>query len=156
MGQFERTFFDYFQTMKRLLDVRPHSLGGFASSGAGSGGPPGGFRGYLPQSRVTYDKLETATLSGSTSLYDNLNHIRHDVGVINRAVAEHLFYREVVASGVTIIDLPDEAQLVSLVAHNGLVVDPLTYSLAANNFRINFQNTLNSGWVAVNYLGRPV
>lgn len=53
-------------------------LGGSSGSGGGSGGPPGGFVGKLTQSRVCYDTTEAASSLGSTSLLDNLNHIRFD------------------------------------------------------------------------------
>lgn len=51
-------------------------LGGSSGPNGGTGGPPGGFVGKLPQSLVCYDTTEAATSSGSTSLLDNLNHIR--------------------------------------------------------------------------------
>jgi len=54
-------------------------LGGTSGSGGGSGGPPGGFIGQLAQRYSTYDLSEAATLSGSGSLVDNLNHIRYRV-----------------------------------------------------------------------------
>jgi hypothetical protein len=66
------------------------NLGGSASYSGGTGGPPGGFTGVLPQSRVAYDITEDATLftpgSGvsysGASLLDNLNHIRYRLGVV--------------------------------------------------------------------------
>jgi len=43
------------------------------------GGPPGGFIGYLPQTRVTYDysELKASGIASSPTLLDNLNHIRY-------------------------------------------------------------------------------
>lgn len=82
---FSRTFFDYFNALERKMRVQPLNLGGAASSGAGIGGPPGGFRGYLPQSRVSYDSLEIGTpetVSSGPSLWDNLNHIRYRLDVL--------------------------------------------------------------------------
>lgn len=66
--------------LKRYADNRPLILGGIASSGGGIAGRPTGYIGHLPQSRVTYDKLEASlsgTDAGSPSLLDNLNHIRY-------------------------------------------------------------------------------
>ena len=54
-------------------------LGGTAGENGGIGGPPGGFIGQLAQRYVTYDTTEAATLSGESSLVDNLNHIRYRV-----------------------------------------------------------------------------
>ena len=57
-------------------------LGGSSGSAGGAGGPPGGFVGKLTQSKVCYDTTEAATAAGSSSLVDNLNHIRQDIVVI--------------------------------------------------------------------------
>ena len=76
---YERQFFQYLENIQRRIYTQPLNLGGVSSSGGGVGGPPGGFIGYLPQSKVTYDKLEAAThqtVSSGPSLLDNLNHIR--------------------------------------------------------------------------------
>lgn len=76
---YERQFFQYLENLKRRMETKPLNLGGVASSGGGIGGPPGGFINYLPQSRVTYDKLEDGTFftpASGMSLLDNLNHIR--------------------------------------------------------------------------------
>ena len=54
-------------------------LGGTAGENGGAGGPPGGFIGQLAQRYVAYDTTEAATLSGESSLVDNLNHIRYRV-----------------------------------------------------------------------------
>ena len=51
-------------------------LGGSSGSAGGSGGPPGGFVGKLTQGNVCYDTTEAESLTGTTSLLDNLNHIR--------------------------------------------------------------------------------
>jgi len=56
-------------------------LGGVAGPNGGSGSPPGNFVGQLNQRFVTYDTTEAATIitASSSSLVDNLNHIRHDI-----------------------------------------------------------------------------
>jgi len=76
---YERQFFQYLDNLKRRIYAQPMNLGGVSSSGGGVGGPPGGFLGRLPQTRVTYDALEEGKASTSLSgpsLFDNLNHIR--------------------------------------------------------------------------------
>jgi len=76
---YERQFFQYLENMKRSILSQPMTLGGISSSGGGIGGPAGGFIGYLPQTRITYDKLEDAThktVFSGPSLWDKLNHIR--------------------------------------------------------------------------------
>lgn len=110
---FERNFFQYFENLNRRLRIQPLMLGGVATSGGGSGGPPGGFIGMLPQSRITYDKLEAATPttpsgytapSGAT-LVDNLNHIRNRLEIIE--VSGTLTVKQdgiTIASGVTVMD----------------------------------------------------
>jgi len=83
---YERQFFQYLDNLKRRLYAQPLNLGGIMSSGGGIGGPPGGFLGHLPQSRVTYDALEAATQYTPTSgqsLLDNLNHIRWEIANIS-------------------------------------------------------------------------
>ena len=62
-------------------------LGGSSGSTGGSGGPPGGFVGKLTQGNVCYDTTEAETLAGTTSLVDNLNHIRHRI-----TAASSLYY----------------------------------------------------------------
>lgn len=119
MSQYDVTFFQYFQNLKRQIQVSPLNLGGTAVS---SGGPPGGFTGWLPQNRVGYDATE-ASISGfaspsaynpsgilvNASLVDNLNHIRYRLGVVE-ALAFTGNYVSVyenqvlVASGVTILN----------------------------------------------------
>lgn len=67
------------QQVKHEIYARPLFLGGVSASGGGAGSPPGGYIGYLPQTRVAFDETEAETdfipISGS-SLLDNLNRIR--------------------------------------------------------------------------------
>lgn len=83
---YERQFFTYLENMKRRILAQPLVLGGVSSSGGGVGGPAGGFVGQLPQSRVTFDKLEEAVNTipeSGASLLDNLNRIRYDIANIS-------------------------------------------------------------------------
>lgn len=75
---------DLIETSQRTIRTAPLNLGGVPGSGGGEGAPPGGFIGYLPQTRVTYDTDEFGTLAttGSGTLLDNLNHIRYRLGVL--------------------------------------------------------------------------
>lgn len=81
---FENTLRDYIERALSRLKNAPLFLGGSSGPNGGTGGPPGGSIGMLPQSLVTYDTTEAATLNGSSSLVDNLNHIRARVGGFNQ------------------------------------------------------------------------
>lgn len=119
MSKYDSTLFQYFQNLKRQLQVSPLNLGGTATS---SGGPPGGFIGYLPQNRVGYDAAEAA-ISGfsdpnpynssgilvNASLIDNLNHIRYRLGTVEELAftGNYVSVEEnniLVASGVTVLN----------------------------------------------------
>lgn len=80
--EYERELIDYINSLKVSILARPLILGGTTGSNGGNGGPPGGFIGQLPQSKVTYDTTEAETLNPVTSglsLVDNLNTIRYRV-----------------------------------------------------------------------------
>lgn len=81
-GNYEYLILEMINNAFRSNQARGLLLGGIRGSGGGTGGPPGGFVGYLPQNRVAYDLSELATDStvGSGSLVDNLNHIRYRIG----------------------------------------------------------------------------
>lgn len=95
MSKYDTTLFQYFQNIKQQIRLSPLNLGGVVGAGGGAGGPPGGFIGYLPQTRVSYDTTE-ATISGfispsaynasgyliNASLVDNLNHIRYRLQIV--------------------------------------------------------------------------
>lgn len=75
----EHVVLDFIESGVRTMKTTPLNLGGVSGAGGGVGGPPGGFIGQLPQTRVGYDETEAATLStpaSGVSLVDNLNHIR--------------------------------------------------------------------------------
>lgn len=82
---FENKLYEYFSSMQSWMNIRPIGLGGVSGPGGGSGGPPGGFYGYLPQSRVAYDTSELSSSglpASGWSILDNLNHIRYRITVI--------------------------------------------------------------------------
>jgi len=116
---YERQFFQYLDNLKRTVLTQPLNLGGVQSSGGGVGGPPGGFLGRLPQSRVTYDALEegrSGTVGSGASLLDNLNHIRKRLTNVEAsgAFASSFQLQEddvVVASGVQIINFEGAVSL---------------------------------------------
>lgn len=80
--RFEQNFFDYFERWKNYIRVLPLNLGGVSSTDGGSGGPPGGFIGFLPQTRVAFDSTEEESnfIPASATLLDNLNRIRYRLG----------------------------------------------------------------------------
>jgi hypothetical protein len=83
--EFEQTLFTYLENIKQQLNIKPLNLGGVFGAGGGIGGPPGGFIGYLPQTRISFDTTEGEvwdypTVSGvpsGVSLVTNLNRIRY-------------------------------------------------------------------------------
>ena len=86
--RFENEFYNIIKNVSANSKVKPLNLGGIAGPGGGAGGPPGGFRGSLPQTRVSYDEdeYEIYTTSGDPSLLDNLNHIRWRISQIPSGV----------------------------------------------------------------------
>jgi hypothetical protein len=81
----DRTILELLEDSSRNLKVRPLNLGGVKGPGGGLGTVPGGFIGWLPQTRVAYDEDEFATLdtpASGMSILDNLNHIRARIGII--------------------------------------------------------------------------
>src|SRR3990172_9790681 len=126
MPLYDYQLFEYWTNIERKLAGKPLNLGGIIGSGPG-GGPPGGFIGQLPQSRVTYDTAE-AELSGfvsnnpynssgvlvSASLLDNLNHIRYRIKQLETGGTgtSHVDIYEndtLIASDVTVIDFQGTA-----------------------------------------------
>lgn len=85
MRNYEQQIFSYMDAAVRNAKISPMLLGGVAGSGGGIGGNPGGFIGYLPQTRVAYDESELETLvipASGMSLLDNLNRIRYRLASI--------------------------------------------------------------------------
>jgi hypothetical protein len=83
--KFEYTVLELLDNSMRVMKAMPMNLGGVSGAGGGTGFPPGGFIGQLPQTKVAYDTTEAATLftpMSGMSLLDNLNHIRYRIGVI--------------------------------------------------------------------------
>jgi len=81
-------------------------LGGTSGSGGGSGGPPGGVVGQLIQTKVAYDTTEAEIETGSTSLVDNLNHIRYRINVMEETGEYGPHENAHTACGVDDIDSP--------------------------------------------------
>ena len=77
--EFDYLLAEYISNTRRRFGIDPNFLGGVEGPAGGTGSPPGGFVGQLVQTQVTYDTTEAAvyTTSGSSSLLDNLNHIRY-------------------------------------------------------------------------------
>lgn len=139
MSRYEDKLLEYFDNVSRYMRIQPTILGGYASSEGGSGGaPPGGFVGYLPQARVSYDTTEAA-ISGvpasGMSLVDNLNKIRYRITVLE---SEDHIYNEMLDSQVTGSGnhytlsgeaIPDTVRLY----HNGIRKAPTYFVVDGNN-----------------------
>jgi len=113
-SRFDYTILQAIENAVRTVKAAPLILGATAS---GFGGPIGGFVGYLPQTRVSYDPIEDATLFtpvSGMSLLDNLNHIRYRIS-------------QVEASGVgaiTFLELTDTPDTYVGEAGKSVVVNP--------------------------------
>ena len=120
--RFEAKFFEYFKNLERKVSLKPLMLGGRSYSGGGTGGPPGGFYGVLPQTRVAYDWTEEATLdtpASGESILDNLNHIRYDIVNIEDTLSgwSPISIEEddvLVASGVTILNFEGDVNILDV------------------------------------------
>ena len=89
-NDFSYTILEYINNAIRNSAIKPFNLGGVSASGGGSGTPPGGYVGYLPQTRVGYDLSEVASSglpASGWSLLDNLNHIRYDIQTLETTIS---------------------------------------------------------------------
>jgi len=82
-------------------------------------GPPGGFVGRLPQTRVAYDSAELASMGISVSggnLVDNLNHIRYRITVLEGGGSPgsiSIYENDIlIASGVTVLNFEGAVSVV--------------------------------------------
>jgi len=107
----EYQILNYFSQLEHKLRVAPLLLGGYTGGSGGYGGPPGGFIGYLPQRRVTFDTTEAATTGYPTpsgaSLVHNLNRIRYRLVQLEGGAGTSLVVQEdgtPVASGVKVVN----------------------------------------------------
>lgn len=166
MSKFDLNFFQYLEAANRNIRALPLNLGGITSSGGGKGGPPGGFIGYLPQTRVAYDTDEYALegfvspgaidASGvvvSATLLDNLNHIRYRLEEIETGSIAIYNDDVLVASGIAVLDFKGDFVEVVDVGGNEVEITvsgkkyftdlddtPSTYSSQANKYVV-----VNSG-----------
>jgi len=148
--------------MSRYMRVQPINLGAVASISGGTGIPPGGIIGYLPQTRVAYDISETA-LSGfvnddyinasgvivNASLLDNLNHIRYRLdqleesggGLLKLTVYDN---GVMVASGVSVLDFDDGLKAYQdgsniIITASGLTIQDNDVTTASGVTILNFE-----------------
>lgn len=107
-----KTIIELLEGTSKNLKAQPLNLGGFGGGAGGVGSPPGGYIGWLPQTRVAYDEVEAATLATNPSgfnppsgwsLLDNLNHIRYRLNTLEAG------------SGVLVVDELDGSPSVNLV-----------------------------------------
>lgn len=112
---YESTINELFNRVIRYIKAQPLNLGGYTTISGGAGGPPGGFTGYLPQTRTAFDESEAEIwpIPSGPTLVDNLNRIRYRLanleasGVGGSGTSWDLVVEDdsiVVLSGVTILD----------------------------------------------------
>lgn len=118
--EFDHSILDAINNAVRTMKASPLILGGIAGSGGGIGGPPGGFVGFLPQTRVSYDYSEIASSgipSSGMSLLDNLNHIRYRLSIVESGGLPGTIIVQdsglVVASGITILNFVGDSVVVT-------------------------------------------
>jgi len=149
-NDFSYTILEYINNAIRNSAIKPFNLGGVSASGGGSGTPPGGYVGYLPQTRVAYD-LSEATSSGlpasGWSLLDNLNHIRYDI----------LTLENIVASGVGEVDeAPIDGDIYARKDGGWVAVDGATGSfISSDNKRITVVNGLTTAIEVISVSASP-
>lgn len=119
--RYQQQFFDYFYQIVRYIAAQPLNLGGGAAPSGGDGGPPGGFMGMLPQTRIAYDMTEastefTPTPTISATLLDNLNHIRYRIDAVEAISSGIDIYQDgaLVAHNVTIIDFIQDFEVTEI------------------------------------------
>jgi hypothetical protein len=106
----ESVLYEMFNNLTRYLKAQPINLGGYTASGGGAGGPPGGFIGYLPQTRIAYDLSEEMSIdtpASGASLLDNLNHIRYRLENVEGSGSTGIIIKSddvIVASGIHYLD----------------------------------------------------
>jgi|GEM_PF-3003187 len=114
---FERFFYEVLANVLRYIEARPLHLGG--SSGS-QGGRPGGYVGYLPQTRVSYDITEAAINQPAQepSLLDNLNRIRYRINNLETSIA---------VSGLTLEkeNVPIASNIRTIDFRGGVVIEPV-------------------------------
>lgn len=135
MATFERAFFDYLNALKRDILTKPLVLGGISTSGGGAGGPAGGFTGYLPQTRVTYDYIELGTLDTTVSgpsLWDNLNHIRYRLDVVESGPPTSI----ITVSTNYSVDIYDDVIIGNAVDNEVVVILPTTSGNAGKEYKV--------------------
>lgn len=165
---FELQLFEYLNNLKTRINVQPLVLGGFAASGGGNGGPPGGFVGQLPQRYVTYDKSElskSGIAASGSSIIDNLNHIRYRLTSLENNGIPGAFevYQDgiLVASGITILDFYGQINTISetssgiasIPVHSHIVGEDLTSQVDGVVSGFTTQNVFVASSLGVYYNG---
>lgn len=132
--KFDYTIIDIIESTAKNIKAQPINLGGLSGPGGGIGSPPGGFIGWLPQTRVAYDDDEIASsgITASGTLLDNLNHIRYRLGILESGggasplVVEQLGgvpsvnnVDKIIISGGTVIDMGGGDVLIAMSGGGG-------------------------------------
>lgn len=137
---YEMMILNLISQSQRYAMARPVILGGVPSESGGAGGPPGGFVGYLTQKRVAYDTLEIASSgvpASGASLYDNLNHIRYRIEVLESGGVGGGGH-EILNSGISFpqrskLDFTDNIIVVDDLINDKTIVKATNYVMVTEN-----------------------
>jgi len=159
-NKFDYLILDAINNAVKSIKAAPLILGGVSGSGGGIGGPTGGFIGFLPQTRVSYDLSEifsSGIPESGRSLLDNLNHIRYRLNDIENRGTMIVVTDDgsLVASGITTLDFRDGINVIN--AGNGtVIIDSVGGSGAGGGHIIQDEGITLSGRSYLNFVGSGV
>jgi len=139
--------------IRREIYARPLFLGGGTAPSGGNGGPPGGFIGYLPQTKIAFDETEAETdyiPPSGESLLDNLNRIRYRIKQLEDngtggggSLKAILWSGNIVASGVEYIDFYGDVK-VEIEGNTAKIFHPVHArnefrNISSNSFEVDYE-----------------
>lgn len=147
MPNYELTLYEILNNLKSYILAQPINLGGISGTEGGTGGPPGGFIGLLPQNRIAFDYTEGSGLeiptNGSATLLHNLNRIRYRLSRVESNQGGVVGY--LTDQKIPRYSVDKEALLDSVISqdaeYNVSITDPGT--VIVNDFEVHFEDGTN-------------